>query len=130
MTTLDTSALRQNVRLLGDTLGDVIRTTAGESVFQSIESIRQASKSATDAELTAALFEEMRALDSEQLLLIARGFAQFLNLANIADQQFTTSESMSEQLGAKSVVSRTINELKGTVPTAVSYPHLTLPTNA
>ena len=118
MTTLDTSALRQNVRLLGDTLGNVIRTTAGEGVFQSIESIRQASKSATDAELTAALFEEMRALDSEQLLLIARGFAQFLNLANIADQQFTTSESMSEQLGAKSVVSRTINELKGTVPTA------------
>ena len=118
MTTLDTSALRRNVRLLGDTLGDVIRTTAGEGVFQSIESIRQASKSATDAELTAVLFEEMRALDSEQLLLIARGFAQFLNLANIADQQFTTSESMSEQLGAKSVVSRTINELKGTVPTA------------
>ena len=115
---MDTSALRQNVRLLGDTLGNVIRTTAGEGVFQSIESIRQASKSATDAELTAALFEEMRALDSEQLLLIARGFAQFLNLANIADQQFTTSESMSEQLGAKSVVSRTINELKGTVPTA------------
>ena len=118
MTTLDTSALRRNVRLLGDTLGDVIRTTAGEGVFQSIESIRQASKSATDAELTAELFEEMRALDSEQLLLIARGFAQFLNLANIADQQFTTSESMSERLGAKSVVSRTINELKGTVPTA------------
>ena len=118
MTTLDTSALRRNVRLLGDTLGNVIRTTAGEDVFQSIESIRQASKSATDAELTAELFEEMRALDSEQLLLIARGFAQFLNLANIADQQFTTSESMSERLGAKSVVSRTINELKGTVPTA------------
>ena len=117
MTTLDTSALRQNVRLLGDTLGDVIRTTAGESVFQSIESIRQASKSATDAELTGALFEEMRALDSEQLLLIARGFAQFLSLANIADQQFTTSISMSERLGARSVVSRTINELKDSVAT-------------
>ena len=118
MTTLDTSALRQNVRLLGDTLGNVIRTTAGEDVFQSIESIRQASKSATDAELTAELFEEMRALDSEQLLLIARGFAQFLSLANIADQQFTTSISMSKRLGARSVVSRTINELKDSVATA------------
>ena len=48
-TQLDTTELRQNVRLLGDTLGEVIRTTVGESLFQSIESIRQTSKSATDA---------------------------------------------------------------------------------
>ena len=60
----------------------------------------------------------MRDLDSKQLHLIARGFAQFLNLANIADQQFTTSAAMSERVGAKSIVSRTINELKATVPTS------------
>ncbi|GIS18270.1 MAG: hypothetical protein CM15mP120_01860 [Pseudomonadota bacterium] len=50
--------------------------------------------------------------------LIARGFAQFLNLANIADQQFTTSAAMSKRIGAKSVVSRTIEELKTKVPSA------------
>ena len=59
----------------------------------------------------------MRDLDSEQLHLIARGFAQFLNLANIADQQFTTSSAMSERVGAQSIVSRTIHELKATVST-------------
>ena len=91
----DTSTLKRNVRLLGNALGEVIRTSAGDGVFQNIESIRQASKSATDAALTETLFEQMRALDSEQVLLIARGFAQFLNLANIADQQFTTSAAMS-----------------------------------
>ena len=115
ITPLDTSTLKQNVRLLGDTLGDVIRHSAGEDVFQNIERIRQASKSAKDAKLTEALFKQLRALDSEQLHLIARGFAQFLNLANIADQQFTTSATMSERVGAKSVVSRTIEELKTTV---------------
>ena len=68
--------------------------------------------------MTEALFEQMRGLDAKQLHLIARGFAQFLNLANIADQQFTTSTAMSERWGAKHVVSRTIEELKTTVPTA------------
>jgi len=117
ITPLDTSTLKQNVRLLGDALGAVIKRSAGEDVFQNIERIRQASKDAKDAELTEALFEQMRDLDSEQLHLIARGFAQFLNLANIADQQFTTSAAMSERVGAQSIVSRTIHELKATVPT-------------
>lgn len=97
---LDTSALRQNVRLLGDTLGDVIRSTVGEDLYETIESIRQASKSATDVEQTTALFNALRKLDSEQLLLISRGFAQFLNLANIADQHFTTTKSVSGHFGA------------------------------
>jgi phosphoenolpyruvate carboxylase len=118
ITPLDTSALRQNVRLLGDALGEVIKRSAGDEVFQNIERIRQASKDAKDAKLTEALFEQMRDLDSKQLHLIARGFAQFLNLANIADQQFTTSAAMSERVGAKSIVSHTINELKATVPTS------------
>ena len=117
ITPLDTSTLKQNVRLLGDALGAVIKRSAGDDVFQNIERIRQASKDAKDAELTEALFEQMRDLDSEQLHLIARGFAQFLNLANIADQQFTTSAAMSERVGAQSIVSRTIHELKATVPT-------------
>ena len=115
---LDTTTLKQNVRLLGNALGQVIQRSAGDGVFQNIESIRQTSKSATDAAMTEALFEEMRGLDAKQLHLIARGFAQFLNLANIADQQFTTSTAMSERGGAKHVVSRTIEELKTIVPSA------------
>jgi phosphoenolpyruvate carboxylase len=115
---LDTSTLKQNVRLLGNALGQVIQRSAGDGVFQNIESIRQTSKSATDAVMTEALFEEMRGLDAKELHLIARGFAQFLNLANIADQQFTTSTAMSERGDAKHVVSRTIEELKTQVTAA------------
>ena len=84
---LDTSPLRQNVRLLGDTLGEIIRTTVGEGLFQSIESIRQASKLATEAEKRP---RSLTSLNASMLnsLLISRGFAQFLNLANIADQRY------------------------------------------
>lgn len=112
---LDTSGLRQNVRLLGDTLGDVIRSTVGEELFETIESIRQASKSATDVEQTTALFNALRKLDSEQLLLISRGFAQFLNLANIADQHFTTTKSVSDHFGAYDRIASTISELSQAV---------------
>lgn len=112
---LDTSALRQNVRLLGDTLGDVIRSTVGEDLYETIESIRQASKSATDVEQTTALFNALRKLDSEQLLLISRGFAQFLNLANIADQHFTTTKSVSDHFGAYDRIASTIEELSQSV---------------
>lgn len=112
---LDTSALRQNVRLLGDTLGDVIRSTVGEDLYETIESIRQASKSATHVEQTTALFNALRKLDSEQLLLISRGFAQFLNLANIADQHFTTTKSVSGHFGAYDRISSTIEELSQSV---------------
>ena len=50
------------MRLLGDALGAVIKRSAGDDVFQNIERIRQASKDAKDAELTEALFEQMRDL--------------------------------------------------------------------
>ncbi|MDB2692419.1 phosphoenolpyruvate carboxylase, partial [Luminiphilus sp.] len=110
-TQLNTTELRQNVRLLGDTLGEVIRTTVGEGLFQTIESIRQTSKLATEAEQTAALFDQLKQLDADQLLLISRGFAQFLNLANIADQHFTTSKSVSDRFGAYDRIASTIEEL-------------------
>ena len=128
---LDTSPLRQNVRLLGDTLGDVIRSTVGEDLYQTIESIRQASKSATEVEQTTALFHALRKLDSEQLLLISRGFAQFLNLANIADQHFTTSKSVSDHFGAYDRISSTVSDLshsvsKSSLAAAIANLHIDL----
>ena len=69
---------------------------------------------ATEAEQTAALFDQLKRLDAEQLLLISRGFAQFLNLANIADQHFTTTTSMSARFGAYDRMVGAINELSAT----------------
>ena len=55
---LDTASLRQHVRLLGDTLGEVIQASAGQSVFDRIEAIRQSSKNANDVAALADLFDD------------------------------------------------------------------------
>jgi phosphoenolpyruvate carboxylase len=81
--------LRDDVRLLGEQLGRVLRQHEGESLFNRVEQVRTAAKRArgSDAEheleAVAALLQEMP-IDSA--LTVARAFAHFLHLANIAEQ--------------------------------------------
>ncbi|WP_317929927.1 phosphoenolpyruvate carboxylase [Halioxenophilus sp. WMMB6] len=80
--------LRENIRLLGRVLGQTINSAHGNEVLEQVESIRKialASRkdpSASRTELTNLLTE----LSDEQMLIVARAFNQFLNLANIAEQ--------------------------------------------
>lgn len=81
--------LRDNVRLLGDELGRVLRQQAGDRLFDTVETIRQAaveSRSRGEMEL-ARLRALLDPLDDATLLEVARAFSQFLNLANIAEQR-------------------------------------------
>ncbi|MCG8392660.1 MAG: phosphoenolpyruvate carboxylase, partial [Pseudomonadales bacterium] len=81
--------LRDNVRLLGDLLGECLRQQAGEAMFDTIERIRQASV-ATRGDAGASLDslrELLSPLDDDTLLDVARAFSQFLNLSNIAEQR-------------------------------------------
>ena len=80
--------LRDDVRLLGDLLGQCLRQQAGEDLYQTIETIRKASV-ATRGEQGAALSslrDLLSPLDDDTLLEVARAFSQFLNLSNIAEQ--------------------------------------------
>tara|TARA_B100000614_G_scaffold192093_2_gene173148 strand:- start:76021 stop:78690 length:2670 start_codon:yes stop_codon:yes gene_type:complete len=80
--------LREDVRLLGEELGAVLREQAGDRLFDTVETIRQAaveSRSQGEVELTR-LRELLGPLDDATLLEVARAFSQFLNLANIAEQ--------------------------------------------
>ncbi|MZR62370.1 phosphoenolpyruvate carboxylase [Alcanivorax sp. DP30] len=80
--------LRDNVRLLGDLLGECLRQQAGDGLYETIESIRQASV-ATRSEKGAPLStlkDLLSPLDDDTLLEVARAFSQFLNLSNIAEQ--------------------------------------------
>ncbi|WP_375176501.1 phosphoenolpyruvate carboxylase [Marinobacter mobilis] len=80
--------LRENVRLLGELLGESIRQYPGQEVYELIESIRAAAKadrrqeSGSDQRLIRLLSE----LGDHQLLPVTRAFNQFLNLANLAEQ--------------------------------------------
>ena len=89
----DYSGLRSNVSNLGRILGETIAGAEGEDFLALIERIRGLSKGARDGSDADRdqLLAQLRALDGEQLVPVARAFAQFLNLANIADQQYRVS---------------------------------------
>jgi len=80
--------LRDDVRLLGELLGDTIRTHAGEGIFAMVERVRALAKSAragNDADFRV-LADELSRMAVDDALPVARAFAHFLHLANIAEQ--------------------------------------------
>ncbi len=85
---LTSKPLRENVRLLGDLLGEVIREIQGDEFFQRVERTRRLSKKARtgDAAAQASFNEEMRTLRPTERALIAKAFTEFLRLANLAEQ--------------------------------------------
>lgn len=92
----DYSALTSNVSFLGRILGDTMAAAEGDDFLAIIERIRGLSKGARDGDEQdrETLLEQLRALDEDQLVPVARAFAQFLNLANIAEQQNMVSRGM------------------------------------
>lgn len=87
------AALKANVGLLGTKLGDTIRNQLGDAVLERVEQIRLLSKAARQGEELQAdkLKQVLRSLSDDELLPVARAFAQFLNLANLAEQHHTIS---------------------------------------
>lgn len=80
--------LRDDVRLLGALLGETLKEQVGEELFEAVEQVRKLSKGAHQQKNED--FEELKrflgSLPDEEALQVARAFAQFLTLANIAEQ--------------------------------------------
>jgi phosphoenolpyruvate carboxylase len=80
--------LRDDVRLLGELLGEILRHHEGEALLERVEKVRALAKRAHNDD--PAAFEELAdflsALPIDATVPIARAFAQFLTLANIAEQ--------------------------------------------
>lgn len=87
MNSLDT-ALRDDVRMLGDSLGQTISNHLGPEFLAIIERIRHLAKTGrSGAESNHAdLQTELSELSETDVLPVARAFTQFLNLANIAEE--------------------------------------------
>ena len=90
--------LRDNVRLLGELLGETIAKHEGADVLKKVESIRNISKqlASADAKDYGPLQAILDELEDEDILPITRAFNQFLNLANIADQEYIASAHAQE----------------------------------
>ncbi|GAC15422.1 phosphoenolpyruvate carboxylase [Aliiglaciecola lipolytica] len=84
--------LKESVRFLGTTLGDTIRAQLGEEWLERIEMIRKGGRKSHngDADSTQQLKDLFAELKNEDLLTVGRAFSQFLNLANIAEQEFNS----------------------------------------
>jgi phosphoenolpyruvate carboxylase len=82
-------ALRDDVRRLGEILGETLRRQEGQALFERVERVRALAKRArhaADGEALEALAAELRTIPVAAALPIARSFAHFLNLANVAEQ--------------------------------------------
>ncbi|PWF40992.1 phosphoenolpyruvate carboxylase [Massilia glaciei] len=82
--------LKEDIRLLGRLLGDVLREQEGEEVFAVVETIRQTAvrfRREADAQAGEDLAELLHKLTREQTITVVRAFSYFSHLANIAEDQ-------------------------------------------
>ena len=79
-------ALRDNVRMLGSILGQVLSKQGGPSLLEDVEDIRALAKKTRQGNAPQALMERLSELETDSATSIGRAFAQFLALANIAEQ--------------------------------------------
>jgi phosphoenolpyruvate carboxylase len=81
-------ALRANVRLLGETLGQVLVEQEGPELLELVEEIRTLARAGRrgDAQAAVRLAETVAGLDLERQAPVLRAFGLYFQLANIAEQ--------------------------------------------
>jgi phosphoenolpyruvate carboxylase len=82
--------LKEDIRLLGRLLGDVLREQEGEEVYSVVETIRQTAvrfRREADAGASKELDGMLKILTRDQTISVVRAFSYFSHLANIAEDQ-------------------------------------------
>ncbi|WP_202944763.1 phosphoenolpyruvate carboxylase [Beijerinckia indica] len=91
--------LNEEIRLLGQILGETIREQEGDESFDRIETIRRLSvafERGADAAAGETLDTLLRGLSAEQAVSVIRSFSYFSHLANIAEDHETIRRSIAE----------------------------------
>ncbi|MDO6593433.1 phosphoenolpyruvate carboxylase [Neptuniibacter sp. 1_MG-2023] len=91
-------ALRDDVRMLGASLGDTIKAHLGDELFEKIETVRQLAKAGrnTAEPEHEKLLHALKGLSEDDVLPLSRAFTQFLNLANIAEEHHRVRRHLEE----------------------------------
>jgi phosphoenolpyruvate carboxylase len=84
-------ALRENVHMLGDLVGQVVREQAGEHIFGLVEEVRLAAiatraSTAPDVSSEHGLLQWAEGLSTAELTQIVRAFTVYFHLINVAEQ--------------------------------------------
>lgn len=85
--------MHENIKMLGDLLGQAIKEAQGNNMFDRVETIRRLSKAFHEGDEKAhqELVATVQNLSDEEFLPVAKAFNQFLNLTNTAEQYDTVS---------------------------------------
>jgi phosphoenolpyruvate carboxylase len=88
------SALRADVRLLGDLLGETLVRQHGQDLLDLVEEVRSLAKTVRDTTDRAAsdraasqLVELLDGIDMERTIQLVRAFSTYFALANVAEQE-------------------------------------------
>ena len=93
--------LKEDIRLLGRLLGDVLREQEGDAVFDVVETIRQTAvrfRRDDDPAAGVELTELLHKLSRNQTISVVRAFSYFSHLANIAEDQHHVRRRRAHQL--------------------------------
>jgi phosphoenolpyruvate carboxylase len=119
-------SLSEDVRLVIDTLGFVIRALGGDEVYGAVEAIRLAAKEAREADAAAVsdaarerLAGVVASLDAGTALEVARAFTLYFQLVNLAeDAQRTRELRRREMAGGPASVADSIHGVMATLANA------------
>src|SRR5688572_14601148 len=108
--------LREDIRLLGRILGDVVREQHGVELFETVESVRKTAVRiralGSQAPLTE-VGERLDALEVETAISVVRAFGYFAYLANIAEDHHRNRRYRHELLAGRA-------SQDGSLPSALS----------
>ena len=119
------------VRLLGRLLGQVIERDRGHRFLDRIETIRALAKAARNQGAWTDLHRYLAEIPSYEVTDVARAFNQFLNLANIAEQDYQVrnleedADSAWAQLFDRLSAERAVEEIASMRVELVLTPHPT-----
>lgn len=98
-------ALREDVRFLGDLVGQVVREQAGERIFALVEEVRHAAIAARsaeppDAERERALLQWAERQATADLTRVIRAFSIYFHVINVAEQNHRVRRLYERERGA------------------------------
>jgi phosphoenolpyruvate carboxylase len=103
---VDESALRSDIRMLGELLGETIARHHGEQLLAKVEHVRAATRG--DFKEVAA---ELSKADLETAIGLARAFSTYFNLANIAEQVHRGRALAQDRRASGGVLQRTADRI-------------------
>ncbi len=92
-------SLRHDIRLLGQLLGEVLRTHEGEALYTTVEDIRQTAlhlRRDDDPAAVKRLDARLRRLSRDDTIAVVRAFSYFSHLANIAEDRHLVRQQQAD----------------------------------